>query len=240
MESNSPIPITSCSDCYLSQLCLPYGLQKNEIKQLATIIKIKRPLHANELLYGQGVECQHLFVVKSGSFRSFISNLNGNEQTIGFYLPGELMGLDSLQHGRFTCSAVAMETATVCALPISRLHELCAEIPGLQYQLMRAMGKEIESDHERILLLGHRSAKGRMATLLLMLSRRYGALGFSRTEFNLTMRRLDIANFLGLTIETVSRQIANLSKHGVITIKRRRVQINNLELLIAIAESCPA
>lgn len=238
MDSNPLTAQASCSDCRLSELCLPYGLQADEIRQLATIVKNKRPLQANELLYEQGFECHNLYVVKSGSFRSFISNLNGYEQTIGFYLPGELMGLDSLQHGRFTCSTIALETATVCVLPVSRLHELCSEISGLQYQLIRALGKEIESDHQRILLLGHRTAKERMATLLLMLSRRYGALGFSSTDFNLTMRRLDIANFLGLTIETVSRQIAYLSKHGVITIKQRRVQINDLDLLTAIAESC--
>jgi CRP/FNR family transcriptional regulator len=103
--------------------------------------------------------------------------------------------------------------------------------------MMRVLGKEIASDHDKILLLGHRSAKERIATLLLMLSRRYGALGFSSTKFNLTMRRQDIANFLGLTIETVSRQITDLCKHGVISVRGRGVQINNLDMLTAIVES---
>jgi CRP/FNR family transcriptional regulator len=187
-------------------------------------------------LYSQGDEGQSLYAVKSGSFRSFITNSDGIEQTIGFYLPGELMGLDSLQFGRYTCSIVALETGTVCDLPISHLKELCTEIPGLQAQLIRVLGKEITSDHDKILLLGHRSAKARMATFLLMLSLRYAALGFSSTEFNLSMRRHDIANFLGLTIETVSRQLAYLSKQEIISIQQRSVQIKNLALLRSIVE----
>lgn len=230
----------SCPDCRLSELCLPYGLHKDEITQLATIVKIKRPLHIDEFLYFQGDECTSLYAVNSGSFRSFILNSEGIEQTVGFYFPGELLGLDSLQYGRFTCSLVALETGTVCEVPISRLNELCSEIPGLQFQMMRILGKEIASDHDKILSLGHRSAKGRIAGFLLTLSRRYNALGFSSTEFNLSMQRQHIANFLGLTIETVSRQLADLNKNGVITVKRRGIQINDLDLLKSIVEPCPS
>jgi len=236
MESSSPK--TSCPDCRLSDLCLPYGLKVNEVKQLATIVKSKRPMTTDQLLYLQGDECLSLYAVKSGSFRSFIVSADGLEQTIGFYLPGELMGLDSLQHGRFTCSIVALETGSVCELPLARLNELCAEVPGLQVQMMRILSKEIASDHDKIVMLGHCSAKEKLATFLLMLSLRYGALGFSSTEFNLSMRRQDIANFLGLTIETVSRQLAILSKNGVITIKQRGVQINDIGLLKSIIQPC--
>jgi len=233
---DSGVPKNSCAVCRLADLCLPYGLHANEVQKLATIVKNKRPLRTDEFLYSQGAEGQRLYAVKSGSFRSFITNSDGLEQTIGFYLPGELMGLDSLQLGRYTCSIVALETGTVCDLPISHLKELCTEIPGLQAQLIRVLGKEITSDHDKILLLGHRSAKARMATFLLMLSLRYAALGFSSTEFNLSMRRHDIANFLGLTIETVSRQLAYLSKQEIISIQQRSVQIKNLALLRSIVE----
>jgi len=236
MEPSSPI--TSCLTCRLSDLCLPCGLQINEVEQLATIIKNKRPLRIDELLYSQDEECQSLYAVKSGSFRSFIVNSEGVEQTIGFYLPGELMGLDALLHGRFNCSAVALETGSVCELPLSRLNELCVEIPSLQQQMTRILSKEIASDHDQILLLGHSSAKEKMATFLLMLSRRYGALGFSKTEFNLSMRRQDIANFLGLSNETISRQLTELRKTGIISVKQRGIQIIDLKLLRSIVEPC--
>lgn len=229
---------SSCLDCRLADLCLPYGLHIDEVMLLDNVVKAKRPIRADEFLYEQGQPCLHIYAVKSGSFRSFITTTEGIEQTIGFYLPGELMGLESLQHGSFSCSAIALETGLVCELPITRLNELCAEIPSLQLQLMRMLSKEIASDHDKIVLLGHRSAKEKMATFLLMLSQRYGALGFSDTEFNLSMRRQDIANFLGLTVETVSRQLAILNKSGVITTKQRGVQINDLNLLKSMVESC--
>ncbi len=228
----------SCPDCRLSVLCLPYGLQPNEVKLLSTIVKDRRPLRLDDHLYLQGEECLHLYAVKSGSFRSFILNADGFEQTIGFYFPGEIMGLDALQYGRYSSSTIALETGTVCEVPLTRLNELCGQIPGLQMQMMRILGKEITSDHDQIVLLGHRTAKERIASFLLMLSRRYEALGFSSTNFNLSMRRQDIANFLGITIETVSRQLAELSKQGIITVKQRGIQINNLSLLTLIVEPC--
>ncbi|MBD9359021.1 fumarate/nitrate reduction transcriptional regulator Fnr [Methylomonas fluvii] len=237
MTETNPTKVT-CQTCKLAELCLPFGLRQSEVAELATIVRDRRPLQMDDLLYRQGDTCHSLYAVKSGSFRNFIANAEGEEQTMGFYLPGELMGLDSLQHGRFTCSTVALETASVCELPLSNLNELCGKIPSLHSQLMRILGKEIASDHDKIILLGHRSAKERMATFLLMLSQRYAALGFSSTAFNLTMSRLHIANFLGLTIETVSRQLAYLSQQGIISVKQRGIQIHNLGELKTVVSSC--
>ena len=109
------LPQTSCSVCRLSDLCLPCGLQISEVERLAGIIKNKRPLRTDELLYAQHDQCLSLYAVKSGSFRSFIANSEGIEQTLGFYLPGELMGLDALFHGRYSSTVVALETAAVSA-----------------------------------------------------------------------------------------------------------------------------
>ena len=211
---------SGCVECRLTNFCLPYGLEVSEIRRLAAIIHSKRPLHIGEFLYLQGDQCQSLFAIKSGSFRSYVSNSTGTEQIIGFYLPGELMGLDSFQSGHFTCSTVALETSAVCVLPFNMLNELCTQIPRLQLQVTRLLGKEIAADHNKIILLAHRSAQEKIATFLLMLSLRYVALGFSDTHFNLSMRRQDIANFLGLTIETVSRQLTDLAKDGIVIIKQ--------------------
>jgi CRP/FNR family transcriptional regulator len=238
MKLNSPEVL--CPNCRLSDLCLPFGLQENEVKLLAAIVKNKRHLQTDDLLYQQGYECQNLYVVKSGSFRSFITNLDGIEQTIAFYLPGELMGLDALNHEYFTCSTVALETGSVCELTLSSLNHLCSQIPNLQIQMLRSVGKEIASGQDLIAMLRHHSAKERMAVFFLSLSCRYGALGFSTIAFNLSMPRYDIANFLGLSIETVSRQLAYLGKLGVMTVNQRSVQINDLELLKAIVEPCSA
>lgn len=228
----------SCPLCKLADICIPFGLKADEIKSLTSIVKDKPPFHLDEYLYHQGDTCQSLYAIKSGSFKSIITNAEGDEQIIGFHLPGELLGLDSLQNGRFSCSTIALETAAVCELPLASLNELCAQLPGLQQQMTRILGKEIATVHDKIVLLGHRSAKERFATFLLMLSHRYANLGYSGIQFSLSMRRQDIANFLGLTNETVSRQIAELAKSGVVDIKQREVIIRNLAALEAIIEPC--
>ena len=228
-----------CVNCRLSKGCLAYGLKEEEVSHLESIVKRKPPIILDEYLFRQEDQCTSLYVVKSGSFRSFIWDIEGNEQTIGFYLPGELMGLDALQKsGRFNCSIVALETASVCELPLSRLNNLCLKIPKLQRQLLRAIGTQIVAAQNNIVLLGNHSATEKVAIFLLSLSQRYNALGYSGTDFNLTMPRHDIANFLGLSIETVSRQFSHLSRCGAITIKYRGVQINNVGLLKTIAEPC--
>ncbi len=141
------------------------------------------------------------------------------------------MGLDALQNGSFCCSVVALETAAVYELPMSRLNDLCAKIPSLQSQLLRIIGTQIAMHRQHIALLGSQSAVARLGAFLLMLSQRYSALGYSSTEFNLSMNRHDIASFLSMTVETVSRQLTNLKNAGIISVKQRGVQINRLDSL---------
>ena len=231
-------PKTSCLTCRLSDLCLPFGLQIEEVETLEIIIKNKRPLRLGELLFSKNEPCHGLFAVKSGSFRRFVMNAEGVEQTLGFYLPGELIGLDALFDGSYTCSVDALETSSACELPLTRLNELCAKIPNLQYQLTRILSKEITTNHEQMFLLSNNSAKIKVASFLLMLSKRYGALGYSHTHFNLSMPRQTIASFLGLSNETVSRQLTLLCKEKIILVNQRAIQINDFGLLQAIIEPC--
>ena len=231
-------PNTSCLTCRLSDLCLPFGLQIDEVETLEIIIKNKRPLGLGESLFTKNEACISLFAVKSGSFRRFVMSADGTEQTLGFYLPGELIGLDALFDGNFTFSVDALETSSVCELPLPRLNELCAKIPNLQYQLTRILSKEITTNHEQMFLLSNNSAKIKVATFLLMLSKRYGALGYSHTHFNLSMPRQTIASFLGLSNETISRQLTALCKEDIILVNQRAIQINDLRLLQAIIEPC--
>lgn len=231
-------PKTSCLTCRLSDLCLPFGLQIEEVETLEIIIKNKRPLRLGELLFSKNEPCHGLFAVKSGSFRRFVMNAEGVEQTLGFYLPGELIGLDALFDGHYTCSVDTLETSSVCELPLTRLNELCAKIPNLQYQLTRILSKEITTNHEQMFLLSNNSAKIKVASFLLMLSKRYGALGYSHTHFNLSMPRQTIASFLGLSNETVSRQLTLLCKEKIILVNQRAIQINDFGLLQAIIEPC--
>lgn len=222
---------TTCLDCRLSDLCLPHGLDISEIETLEIIITKNRLLQTGETLYAKNDQCLSLFAVKSGSFRRFISNEQGDEQTMGFYLPSEIMGLDALFEGKFGYHVSALETSSVCELPLSQLNELCIQIPSLQHQLKRILSKEIGDIHQQLTILGNTSAKAKMAMFLLMLSKRYASLGYSNTRFNLSMRRQDIGNFLGLSNESISRQLTALSKEKIINVNQRAIHILDLNLL---------
>jgi CRP/FNR family transcriptional regulator, anaerobic regulatory protein len=229
----------ACQLCRLSELCLPRGLDKNEVEMLDSIITRGRPLQRGEYLYRPGDKLTGLFVVRSGSLRSYASAAGGGEQTVGFYLPGELVGLDGLEHDRYTCSAIALETTTVCELPITRLGELCGTLPSLHKQMLRLVGKEVSSDHETLLMLGSQNAEQRLATFLLSLSERFSKRGFSATEFKLSMSRNDIADFLGIAVETVSRQFSSFQRQGIIRVSQRFVQIlDPARLRARIADPC--
>ncbi|MEE9157532.1 MAG: fumarate/nitrate reduction transcriptional regulator Fnr [Gammaproteobacteria bacterium] len=232
----------SCAECRLKEIGLPRGLDPAEVSQLKDLVKRNPLLKRGEYLYRQGDPLRGLYAVRSGSLKIFISAQDGAEHVVGFYLPGELLGLDAMGWDCHTCAAVALETTSVCELPYDRLEELCHQLPSLQHQLLRIVGKEVSADHEQLLLLGERSAEERIATFVLNLSTRFGERGFSEKEFNLSMSRHDIASYLGLAVETVSRLFTSFSKEGLLSVERRNVRMLDFPRLRSMASGsmpCP-
>ena len=115
------------------------------------------------------------------------------------------MGFDAITNMQHPSFAQALETAMVCEIPFDILDDLSGKMPKLRQQIMRLMSSEIKSDQEMILLLSKMNAEERLAAFIHNLSKRYSARGFSAKEFRLTMTRSDIGNYLGLTVETISR-----------------------------------
>ena len=228
----------ACENCRLSDICLPKGLKQAEMEKLDNIVGRGRPLSRGEVLYHQGDKLHSLFAIHSGSLRSYTVTQDGTEQTLGFYLPGELVGLDGLENSSFNCTTVALETTSICELPFNRLQDLCAGLPSLQYQMLRLLGKELSGDHDILMLLGTRSAEERLAAFLLSLSKRFSERGFSAIEFNLSMSRHDISNFLGVAVETISRQFSNFDKAGILQIRHRNVKILDMKKLEQIVSPC--
>jgi CRP/FNR family transcriptional regulator len=234
-STNDEIKIT-CSNCSLAELCLPHNLTETELEQLEKIVKRKPPLQPGQHLYRAGDASLSLYAVRSGTLKSYYTTDDGDEQVLGFTLPGEMVGFDGLSDGHYTSNSVVLETSCVCALPYERLEELCHTTPGLHKQIMRVVGREITFNHQMLLLLGKRSAEARLATFLVSLSKRYRARGLSATEFNLPMSRQDIGNYLGLAIETVSRLFAHFQEQNLLTVNRRRVVLHDLDRLTGMVE----
>ena len=228
----------SCSDCNLRELCFPHGMSDDELSNMDAVVDQPKPLHKNDYLYRDGDKTSAIYAVRSGCVKTMTESPNGNEQIVGFHLPGELLGLDGFAEGSYTCNAVALETSSVCELPIDNLDALCSKLPGLQRQMRRIMGKEVNNDHKLLLLLGKMTAEERLASFLLSLSSRMQERHWSAEEFNLTMPRQDIANYLGVAVETVSRLFATFQSEGIIDVDRRHITILDMPRLKAMVGEC--
>ena len=231
----------SCSQCSLSQLCLPRGLNAEEFDQLSSIVKRERPISKGDTVFEIGQPFKSLFAIRTGSVKVFLPTNDGDEQIVGFHMPGELLGFDGMGHDSHACSAVALESSSICELPYSHLHDLAKELPSLSDHFMTLMSNEIADEHAMMLMLAKKSAEARLATFLLNLSARFSKRGFSSKQFNLTMSRHDIANYLGLAVETVSRIMTHLQETGIIDVDRRFVSIVDmpgLRNLAGMAEKC--
>ena len=225
----------TCGDCRLAPLCLPIALSADEIDQLDEIVKRGRPLNKNDHLFREGEEFQSIFAVRSGSFKAYSITDDGNEQVTGFYLPGEIMGMDGISSMHHCSSAVALETSSVCEIPFPRLEELSTQLPSLQHRFFQIMGQEIAKDQRMLTLLGKNSAEERVGSLLLSISSRNHRRHLSATQFRLTMSRAEIGNYLGITVETVSRIFSRLQKQGVLEVKNKDIEILDINQLQLVA-----
>lgn len=216
-----------CDQCTLQQLCLAGGMSEADVEKLEGLVKRRRALARGEALYHAGTPLQALYVAREGAFKTTSLGEHGDEQVIGFHLPGELIGLDGLGQGRHRCSTQALEPAQICEVPFSDLEHVAAQIPALQHQLLRIMGQSMGRDQDHLEMLGRRHATERVALFLHTLSERLRALSRPSLEFSLAMSREEIASYLGLVIETVSRTFSRLQDDGVIEIKGRRVRIKD-------------
>jgi len=224
----------ACKNCSLATLCLPMGLDSDDVERLDGIVKRARPLHRGDYLFRDGERFRSLYIVKTGSVKTSAPSEEGGEQVLGFHLPGELIGLDAIAKEVHACSARVLETSAICEVPFTRLVELSSCIPSLQQQMYRLLSKEIGHDTEMLLLLGKKSAEERLAAFLLSMSRRLRKRGLCPTDFYLSMSRHEIGNYLGLAVETVSRLFTRFQDEGLLKVDRKHVELLDLGAMEAV------
>ena len=231
---------STCSSCRLADLCIPIALEMEDVNKLETIVNRGKPLSKGDHIYREDEDFKSIYAVRLGCVKTYRITGDGKEQVTCFYLPGEVFGVDGVAGGLHSNFAIALDTSAICAIPFDRLEELSSNIPSLQRHLFKLMGREIAEDQKLITLLSKNSADERMAALFLSLSKRYKQRGLSGKNIRLPMSRGDIANYLGLTVETVSRVLSRLQKQGVIEIDNKEVNLLNEEMLRQITVNCDA
>lgn len=228
-------PAIACRDCGFYQIGLSMGMDSADTSLLDRHVKRRRKLKRGDVLFRINEEFAYVYAIRSGSVKTYISTDDGRLQITGFHVPGELLGLNALDENRHNCEAVALEPTSVCEISVNCFKDLAQQIPSIHYQLLRLMSKEIKLNQELMLLLGKKNAEERLATFLLLLSRRFAMRNYSSTQFNLSMSRGDIGDYLGIAEETVCRLFTRFQEEGVITSERRHIVLKDIDRLRAIA-----
>jgi CRP/FNR family transcriptional regulator len=213
-----------CSTCAFSEACLSQGFDKSALGELHVLVEHVGPFHEGEHIFREGEEFTAIAAVRAGTVKTYVVDANGHEQVLGFFLPGEVIGLNAISQSRYPCNAIALDTVMLCRFSFPKMALLATRMPGLQAQLFRLLSQDIG---KASLLAGDYSADQRMAAFLVALSRRYAARGFSATRSHLTMSRTDIANYLRLAPETVSRVLRRFQDEGLVAVERRELEIHD-------------
>lgn len=221
----------ACSSCNLRELCLPVGLDKEELRKVDELVATRRLIKRGASLFHAGEKFTSLYAIRSGFFKTCVTTEDGRDQVTGFQMAGEIIGLDGIVNEVHTCDAIALEDAEACVMPFDRIEEISREVTSLQHHVHKIMSREIVRDHGVMLLLGSMRAEERLAAFLLNLVQRLQTRGFSKSELVLRMTREEIGSYLGMKLETVSRTFSKFSEDGVIDVKQRNIRILDADAL---------
>lgn len=227
VETNRPV--SSCETCAIRSHCLSANMNNVDLNRFQENRAQLRIVRKGEQLYHAGAPFEALYVVRSGTIKATSAVTDGTEQISGFYLPGELVGLDSIETREHVNTAEALETSSVCVFPFATLMNLAKSIDGLQQQLWHHASHEITARQRLLMTIGRRSAEGRVAEFLLSISARFKRFGYSEVRFRLPMSRQDIAAYLGLSVETVCRVLTRFQDLGLINRDQREIELNDVD-----------
>ena len=216
---------TACSSCSLRELCMPVGLSPEQLERLDELVYARKTVRRGESLFRSGDAFRSLYAIRSGFFKTRVAGGDGRDQVAGFHMTGEMLGIDGIGADRHVCDAVALEDSELCVIPYTSLGEVSRRLEPLHRHFHKVMSREIVRDHSAMLMLGSMRAEEKLAVFLLDLSRRFAARGFSPSEFVLRMTRGEIASFLGLKLETVSRLFSRFNSEALIAVRQKHVRI---------------
>jgi CRP/FNR family transcriptional regulator len=223
-----------CGTCAFSVACMSNGYNKAALLELHVLVEHVGPFQAGDHLFREGDTFNAIAAVRAGVVKTTVVDGQGREQVLGFHLPGEVIGLNAIHANKYPCDAIALDTVTLCRFSFPQIATLASRLPGLQQHLFKLLSADIG---KAAVLAGDFSADERMAAFILSLSRRYAARGYSASRLHLPMARADIANYLGLAAETVSRVLRRFQLDGLIAVDRREMEILDPARIGALAAS---
>ncbi len=201
----------------------------------------RRVVHAGDVIYQAGERFNNLYVLNSGFFKMLTLSPDGREQVVSLKFRGDWLGFDGIAEGAYSCDAVAMDTGDVWVIRYDALLGACAACPALLTILHEAMSREIGRDRDSLMSVCTLPADARVAEFLRQWADTLAQRGLRSDQITLRMTRAEIGNYLGMTLETVSRALSKLARDKVIDFAekgRREVRIPNVEALSAFIQRC--
>jgi len=224
----------TCRECAARLLSICDGQPEAQLDRLAAITTTQSlPSHSTFLT--EGDPAAHMFNVTSGTVKTYKLMPDGRRQIVGFLMAGDFLGL--ALNGAYAYSAETVTPVNLCRFPRKQLETLFDEFPTLERKLRERASNELAAAQDLMLLLGRKTARERLATFLLLLSRRLERIGQPANPITLPMSRAEIADYLGLTTETVSRALTQLKHDGIVSLHgNTEVQIEHIDQLLHLAE----
>jgi CRP/FNR family transcriptional regulator len=212
------------------------------LKLLADLLEPKRRLvHAGDLVYQSGERFGNLYIVNTGFFKIVSLSPDGREQVVGFKFRGDWLGFDGIANGQYTCDTVAMDTGEVWSVRYDALLQACAVQPELLTILHQAMSRVIAHDRDSLMAVCTLPANARVADFLRFWAESLTHRGMRADQITLRMTRAEIGNYLGMTLETVSRALSRLARDKIIAFATkggRDVSIPDIQALSAFIQRC--
>ncbi len=229
------VPLFSpCGACTVRHLTLCAALEERELAEMAAIVT-SLELDPGDPLFDEGEPAVHVFNVTAGAVKIYKLLADGRRQITGFLFPGDFLGLANEE--TYAYSAEAITHAVLCRFPRRKLERLLELYPKMEHRLLAMASHELAVAQEQMLLLGRKTAREKIVSFLLMLSRRAVQRGQNGDPVSVPMSRNDIGDYLGLTTETVSRTFTQLRQGGSINLLQGgKVALNDRSRLEDIAE----
>ena len=227
-----------CAACAIRDISVCGALDANDVQRLNAIVT-QQQLDPGETLFIEGDPAKNLFIITDGCVKLYKMMVDGRRQITGFLYRSDFLGL--ALRDSYAYSAEAVAPSVLCRFPREPLERLLEEFPRMERRLLSIASNELASAQDQMLLLGRKTAEEKVATFLSLLFRRTElkvemAVEMDTEAIDLPMTRTDIADYLGLTIETVSRSFSSLKKRGVVAFDNpHRIEIADPAMLLELA-----
>lgn len=230
-QCNHCFSASHCVSCMQSTQCFVAKLKEQDVN---FEVLHSRLFKSGSHVFRHGDIIEAIYMVKSGTFKAYLTTPCG-EQVTSFYVPGDVIEFENINASRHEYSVMALEMSSVCVLPIAQFQRRMALV--LPTWLIQYTTEKLKQEMFNRNILSKKSANAQVAAFLLNISKQKKQAGLSSVEFILPMTREDIANYLGLASETISRTLSRMQKCGLVKLNKRSVVLLDIPHLHSLANN---